>query len=78
MSATTGYPPNESSPGEDAAVAIRRFVNDEIAETASRFGGDDASEYQFVCECGELSCQGRVVMTLRQYRLSEPGSVVGH
>ncbi|HEU5363380.1 MAG TPA: hypothetical protein VFU56_08540 [Gaiellaceae bacterium] len=71
----TGHPPNES-PGRGAAVAIRRYVNDEIARTAIRFDLDDGGRFEFLCECGDLSCNRRVKLTLPEYRASEPGSIV--
>jgi hypothetical protein len=74
---TTGHPPNESS-GAAAAVSIRRYVNDKIAETAKSFDPSEASDFEFLCECGHLACRRIVTMTVAQYRLSEPGSVVGH
>jgi hypothetical protein len=63
--------------GIEAAVSIRRFVNDEVARVGSRFDWN-GREYEFVCECGDLSCDGSVKMTLSDYRASRPGSVVGH
>ena len=74
---TTAYPPNGASQRR-AAVAIRRFVNDEIASRASRFDRDDGDAFAFVCECGDLACKGIVKMTLVTYGSSAPGSVVGH
>lgn len=59
-------------------MSVRRFVNDEIAETAARFDAGDGSVFEFVCECGDLSCNGLVELTLSEYAASSPGSVVGH
>jgi hypothetical protein len=73
----TRIPPTESA-AADGAISIRRYVNDEIADTAFRFGANDGSRFEFVCECGELSCKAVVTMTLAEYRLRGPGSVVGH
>lgn len=67
-----------NSAGNDAAVAMRRFVNSRIAEAAGRFDLDQEGEYEFVCECGDLSCAGRVKMKLARYRHSQPGSVLAH
>jgi hypothetical protein len=64
--------------GREAAVAIRRYVNDEIAATAIRFAANDTSEFEFVCECGDLACTAFVTMTLAEYQQSEPGSVGAH
>lgn len=74
---TTSYPPNES-PGSGAAVSVRRLVNDQIADVASRLACPETEEFEFLCECGTLSCEGRVSMTLTEYRTLAPGSVVGH
>lgn len=72
----TAYPPNES-PGADGVVAVRRLVNDEIAQLAGRLL-DSEGEFEFMCECGGLSCVDRVSMTLVEYRTTAPGSVVAH
>ena len=69
-------PPNAPS-GRAAAVSLRRLVNDEILNTATRFD-DGSTLFVFVCECGDLTCLGLVNMTLAQYRATRPGSVVGH
>jgi hypothetical protein len=71
----TGYPPN-ASPATAAAVSVRRFVNDEIA--AGRLDTNDGDEFEFLCECGDLSCDLRITRTLSDFSNSEPGSVVGH
>ena len=70
--------PNRSAtrPGADAAVSIRRYVNEEIARVGERF--DVSAEYEFLCECGDLGCELRVTMTVGRYRATAPGSVVGH
>jgi hypothetical protein len=73
----TSHAQSESS-HRDAAVRIRRYVNDEIAERASGFRGQGSSRFEFVCECGDLSCTARVEATLAEYRASERGSIVGH
>lgn len=70
--------PAERSVPASGAVAIRRFVNDEIASRASAFDRDDGNVFAFVCECGDLACRGTVRMTLETYASSAPGSVVGH
>jgi hypothetical protein len=74
---STGHAPNES-PGTAAAVSVRRSVNDEIAVRAFCFNGNDGSEFEFGCECGDLSCTDHLRMTLAEYHASEPGSVVSH
>lgn len=74
---TTEHPRDEV-PGAVAAVAIRRLVNDEIADVGSRLTGSKTELFEFVCECGDLTCNGRVDLTLAAYRDSAPGSVVSH
>jgi hypothetical protein len=74
---TTAYSPNDTS-RDEAAVSIRRFVNDEVAQVASRLDGNDGSSFEFVCECGELGCHAVVKMTLAQYRSAQRGSILGH
>ncbi len=44
--------------------ALFREVNERIAETAERFGGDEAD---FMCECAEPECMGRVTAPLDEY-----------
>jgi hypothetical protein len=44
--------------------SLFRGVNERIAETAGRFGADDAS---FVCECDNPTCTDRVRVTLDEY-----------
>jgi hypothetical protein len=44
--------------------ALFRDVNERIAESAARFGSDDAS---FVCECADPQCTNRVDATLDDY-----------
>jgi hypothetical protein len=74
---TTAYSPNRES-GTDAAIAVRRFVNDEIARVAADFDRIDGSVFDFLCECGDLACRQDVQMTLAEYRFSRAGSVVRH
>ena len=53
---------------EDLRVArtesLFRDVNERIAESARRFGADDAS---FVCECDDPSCTHRIRTELEDY-----------
>jgi hypothetical protein len=53
---------------EDIKIAqtesLFRGVNERIAESAQRFGSDDAS---FVCECDDPSCAHRIRATLNEY-----------
>jgi hypothetical protein len=44
--------------------SLFRGVNERIAESAGRFGADDAS---FVCECDDPTCTDRVRVTLDEY-----------
>jgi hypothetical protein len=44
--------------------SLFRGVNERIAETAARFGAEDAS---FVCECADPHCTERVRATLADY-----------
>jgi hypothetical protein len=44
--------------------ALFRDVNERIAESAQRFGSDDAS---FVCECADVSCTSRVDAPMETY-----------
>jgi len=46
------------------AESLFRGVNERIAVSARRFGGDDAS---FVCECDDPQCTERVRATLAEY-----------
>jgi hypothetical protein len=69
--------PQSRAPGFGAAVSIRRFVDEEVALVASRFDANEGSQFEFLCECGELACRQTVSMTVAEYRAS-PGSVVGH
>jgi len=45
--------------------ALFREVNERIAESAERFGSDDAS---FVCECADATCSDRVEVALDDYQ----------
>ena len=63
--------------GLESAVSVRRFVNDEIASVAARWG-DQETEFEFICECGDLSCRVFLKMTLADYHESTPGSVIAH
>ena len=60
------------------AVDVRRFVNDSIKDTAQRLGGDSATVYEFVCECGDLRCWQLVRLTLAEYDGSDAGFVRAH
>jgi hypothetical protein len=53
---------------EDTRIArtesLFRGVNERIAESAGRFGSEDAS---FVCECDDPQCTHRIRVTLDEY-----------
>jgi hypothetical protein len=63
--------------GRDAASSVRRLVNDEILNAASRYD-DETAVFVFVCECGNLKCRDLVKMTQADYRATKPGTVVAH
>jgi hypothetical protein len=44
--------------------SLFRDVNERIAESADRFGSEDAA---FVCECDDASCTDRIATTLEAY-----------
>src|SRR5215207_8849309 len=44
--------------------SLFREVNERIAETADRFGADDA---EFVCECADAGCGERLYAQLDEY-----------
>jgi uncharacterized protein with GYD domain len=44
--------------------ALFRDVNERIAESAARFGSEDAA---FVCECDDPSCTDRIATTIEAY-----------
>lgn len=75
MNAFTTYPATES-PGTSAAISIRRYVNNEIAQQANPF--EPEGELEFLCECGDLACARHARMTLSEYHQTAPGSVVAH
>ena len=71
-----GYPAGPPY-GLEPAVSVRRFVNDEIARVAARWG-DEGTEFEFICECGDLSCRVFLQLTLADYHARSPGSVIAH
>lgn len=60
-----------------AAVMIRRSVNDAIKSQALKVGVG-SSKWQFVCECGDIDCDGLVELTLVEYDIRAPGFVTAH
>ena len=67
-----------TGPGAHSAVSLRRFVNDEIAQVATRLDPDDRKQYEFICECGDLGCALTATLSVAEYHASPPGSVIGH
>jgi len=65
--------------GRGEVAAMRRLLNDSIAEVAERF--DDEGEeifFDFHCECEDLSCTRVVEFTVVQYRCARFWPVVAH
>lgn len=61
-----------------SAVGVRRFANEAIRDAASVVAESPGSRFQFLCECGDLRCDGLVTLTLEQFEQSEAGSVLAH
>ncbi len=60
-------------------VAVRRLVNDHIAHAGERMDADQETElYEFMCECGDLHCDGKVTLTPAEFRETVPGWVRAH
>ena len=75
---STAHPESRAS-GNEAAISGRRLANDEIARVGSSLDDlDEGHQFEFLCECGDLSCSEFVRMTVAEYRASSPGSIVGH
>lgn len=77
MSFTTCH--QSRAPGVGAAISVRRFANEEIARVGSSL--DDlewGDQFEFLCECGDLSCSHFVRLTVTEYRALSPGFVLGH
>jgi hypothetical protein len=64
--------------GAASAVAVRRYVNDEIARIGARVDAGETTAFEFLCECGRLGCDGLVTLTLADYAERAPGTVVAH
>jgi hypothetical protein len=62
----------------EAAVAVRRLVNESIHDTAKRLDGSGDTAFDFVCECGDLQCKRIVALSLAEYEQRRPGTVVAH
>jgi hypothetical protein len=54
-------------------------VNDHIAHAGERMDADQETElYEFMCECGDLHCDGKVTLTPAEFRETVPGWVRAH
>jgi hypothetical protein len=49
--------------------ALMRTVNEQIAAADKRAAGWSLADDQFTfqCECGQIGCEGRVLMTMSEY-----------
>jgi hypothetical protein len=47
--------------------ALFRSVNERIAETSVRFDNGDATDAEFLCECGDPACSERLEVPLEEY-----------
>lgn len=75
---STGSPQTQT-PGIGAAISVRRFANDEIARVGSSLDDpEQRHQFEFLCECGDLSCREFVRLTRAEYRALSPGFVLGH
>jgi hypothetical protein len=54
--------------------ATYRAVNEQIEQAASRLAASVAEAFEFFCECGDLECSERIVMSIAEYEVvrSEP------
>ncbi len=66
-----------SAIGQGEVEAMRRVLNDSIAEAAERFD-EEGALFEFFCECGDLSCKEVVALTVAQYRANRSGRVLAH
>jgi hypothetical protein len=78
ITSSTAFPQSRA-PGGGVAISIRRFVNEEIARVVSSLDDlEEGHQFEFLCECGDPSCNQLARMTVAQYRALAPGYVVGH
>ena len=63
--------------GRGEVEAMRRVLNDSIAEAAERFD-DERALFGFYCECGDLICKEVVELTVAQYRAGRRRGVLAH
>jgi hypothetical protein len=47
--------------------SLFRSVNERIAEASDRFDNGDATDAEFLCECGDPSCSERLEVPLEEY-----------
>ncbi|HEU5245442.1 MAG TPA: hypothetical protein VFU33_13680 [Gaiellaceae bacterium] len=70
--------PQTRAPRIGAAVSVRRSANDEIARVGSTLDDlDEGHRFEFLCECGDLSCTEFVRLTVEEYQALAPGFVLG-
>jgi hypothetical protein len=63
----------------DGGRQVRRYVNESLSRTAREAGASGLEPFDFVCECGHLSCTTVVRMPLASFdESSPPGAIVGH
>ena len=62
----------------ESATGLRRFANNSIRDVAAKQQRDASSVYEFLCECGDLRCQGLVELSLVDYDRRAPGAVLAH
>lgn len=70
---TQQIPPASS----DEIAATLRSANDSIARGTHRFG-DQRTNFEFFCECGDLRCHEGVWLTVAEYYAARPGALVAH
>lgn len=70
--------PRDATHPLTSAVGVRRYVNNEIARVGRGFDASESHKFEFLCECGRLSCRAAVKMTLADYGKRAPGSVIAH
>lgn len=77
MDASAGCPASDRI-DKAGVVSLRRAVNDEIARVAASFLVEDTEWFEFLCECGDFRCRGKVKLMLADYAKLSAGEVVGH
>lgn len=64
--------------GREDVAATRRLINDSIAKGAASLDREGAMLFEFFCECGDLTCDEVVRLTVAQYRGIRSRPVVFH